>query len=111
MQALQEIGSQVEELGDEFDVPKAAEYYGYILSEPLVTGIITPQQLVTSYIPQKVSKETLINQFMTGVLTELSKLDDPNGVEFIEKHASALAKGFRLKPKEYGKLAKRTKIP
>jgi len=108
---MREISSTIEELGDDFDVPKAAEYYGFLCSELVVTGKMSPQELIQKYAPSKVSKETSHNLFMTGVLKELSTLEDPNGVAFVEQHAQILANGFRLEPKDYNKPAKRKQIP
>merc|ERR1719433_1138431 len=102
LSCMKDISSTIENLGDEFDVPKAAEYYGYIISELVVTGKISPQELVRAYAPSNVEKETSHNSFMTGVLKELSVLDDPDGAAFVEQHAQVLAAGFRLNPKDYG---------
>lgn len=111
LSCFKEIAPQLEEMCDNFDVPKAAEYYGYLISELVVTNRISPEDVVQKYCPQKLEKETFHNLYMTGVIRELSKIEDPDGEEFIQQHANTLAKGFRLKPIDYKKPAKRTKIP
>merc|ERR1719189_729814 len=90
VQCMAELAPQIEALSDDFDVPHAAEYYGYIISEFVVTNVISPKDLVTKFCPKKVTKETTHNLFMTGVLKELSRLDDPDGPAFVEQHAIVL---------------------
>lgn len=111
LSCLQEISSKIEQLGDDFDVPKASEYYGYIISEFLVREQISPQDVITKFAPKKCEKETSYNLYMTGILRELSALEDPDGKQFVEKHANVLSKGFKLEPKDYGKKARSNKIP
>merc|ERR1719361_2960230 len=110
---MAELAPQIEALSDDFDVPHAAEYYGYIISEFVVTNVISPKDLVTKFCPKKVTKETTHNLFMTGVLKELSRLDDPDGPAFVEQHAIVLKRGFRLEPKNYDKpvAPNRRKLP
>jgi len=108
---MKDISSTIENLGDEFDVPKAAEYYGYIVSELVATGKMSPKELVQTYAPSKIEKETSHNLYMTGVLKELSTLEDPDGAAFVAQHAQVLRTGFRLEPQDYGKPARRKQLP
>jgi len=111
LSCMKDISSTIESLGDEFDVPKAAEYYGYIVSELVATGKMSPKELVSTYAPSKIEKETSHNLYMAGVLKELSTLEDPDGAAFVAQHAQVLRTGFRLEPKDYGKPAKRKQLP
>jgi len=111
LQCLVEIASKVEKFSDDFDVPKAAEYYGYLVSELVITQRMQVQEVVSKFAPQNLEKETFKNMYLTGVLRELATCEEPDGPAFIEQHASVFAKGFLQKPNDYGKPAKRNKIP
>lgn len=111
LQCLVEVASKVEVFSDDFDVPKAAEYYGYLVSELVITQQMQVQDVISKFAPKNLEKETFLNMYMTGVLKELATCEEPDGPAFIEEHASIFAKGFRQNPNDYGKPAKRNKIP
>merc|ERR1719354_959715 len=70
LQCLVEVASKVEVFSDDFDVPKAAEYYGYLVSELVITQRMQVQEVVSKFAPQNLEKETFRNMYMTGVLRE-----------------------------------------
>jgi len=111
LQCLVEVASKVEAYSDDFDVPKAAEYYGYLVSELVITQRMQVQEVVSKFAPQNLEKQTFVNMYMTGVLRELATCEEPDGPAFIEQHASVFARGFLQNPNDYGKPARRNKIP
>jgi len=103
---LGKMSPRIEAIGDDFDAPKAAEYYGYLVAELAVTNRISAKQVVCVYNPSDLERETSQNKYMTGFLMQLAQIDEPDGKAYAAKHAEIFVKAFLQNPKDYGKPVK-----
>lgn len=108
---MREFSTKVETFQDDEDSPKTPQYFGAIMSELLITGRLQVSECLTSFAPKTVERETNLNLYMTGVIEGLVNITEPSGEKFITDHADELKVGFRMNPKEYGREARRKKLP
>lgn len=103
-----DFSGRLEDWVDDLDVPKAAEYFGRVISIFATMKMVAVPDVVQKFSPKTKNKETHNNLYMTGFIKGCMESD---AEELLISHREILQKGFRFAPKEYNKLAKRAQIP